>query len=41
MLSSGACSCIDGYYASSTNPLGCSQCHDDCTTCDGGTNTDC
>ena len=31
----------DGYYASSTNPLECSKCHNDCTTCNGGTSLDC
>ena len=41
LYSPGACSCVDGWYASSTNPLECSECHNDCTTCNGGTGSDC
>ena len=36
-----ACECVDGWYISGTNPLVCSQCNDDCTTCNGGSSSDC
>ena len=41
LSSPGACSCVKGWYSSWTNPLKCSQCHDDCSTCNGDTSSDC
>ena len=37
----GQCLCNSGYYASSANPLVCSICNIDCTTCSAGTNSAC
>ena len=33
--SPNSCECITDFFASSTNPLVCTQCHDDCTDCTG------
>ena len=34
--SPSSCECMSNYYASNTNPLECTQCHNDCTDCTGG-----
>lgn len=35
------CICNTGFYETSTNPLGCSQCHSSCETCQGSSDSEC
>lgn len=41
LMGAGTCSCKDGDYKSSTTPVKCTACHDNCKTCTGGEETDC